>query len=547
MRKFFILTTMLLCWAFINAQSLEEAKKQVYYERYESAKTILEALIEKEPNSGDALYWMSEIYLLLNKTDSAYALLTGKAKQLLSEEYSKKESPLVYIGWAHVLLDTGKTADAKKLMDGILEETKNKNPRALWAIAKANIDSKNGDLNRAIELLELAAKKDKKNPEIYVAMGDAYRKLVDGSNAVRSYDKALDVNRQYAEAIYKKGKIYKTQNNPEIFLEYFNKAVEADSNYAPALYELYAYYFYKDVRKAQEYLDAYIAKTDPDPQHDYLKADLLYVSRKYADAIEEANDIVQRAGPNVQPRLYKLMAYSYAASGDSVAALKDINNYFDLQDSTQFVAKDFALKAALLEKVSPDKTEGITWYRKALMLEKDSLEKLRYMVSLADLQNKAGNRQKEASWRERIYLAKSNPTNLDIYKWGMALYADKDYLKADSVFAIYEEKYPDQIHGYLWRARSTALADTSMKEGLAVPHFKKLIQVASQDTVKNKAILLTAYEYLGGYEANITKDYTASVGYFEKLLELNPDNSEARKNKEILTKWIEQGATVNNR
>jgi len=532
---------MLLSGVILKAQSVEDATKHLYYERIESAKNTLQSVIAKDANSPDALYWLAEIYLKQQKTDSAYTLLNEKAKDLLNTAYSKKESPLVYIGWAHTLLDTGKTTEARKIMDEVLTTTKNKNPLALWAIARANIDSKNGDIKWALELLEQAAKKDKKNPVIYIAMGDAYRKLVDGSNAVISYDKALDVDKQYAEAIYSKGKIYKTQNNPEIFLDYFTRAVEADSNYAPAYYELYAHYFYKDVKQAQKYLDAYISHADPDLQHDYLKADLFYVSKRYTEAIEEADQIIQRAGPNVQPRLYKLMAYSYAANGDSSTALKDINVYFDQQDSTDFVAKDYALKAALLEKVSADKMEAISWYRKAYTMEKDSLEKLNYMVSLADLQKESGNREREAVWRERIYLTKPNPTNLDIYKWGMALYSDKDYLKADSVFAIYEEKYPDHIHGYLWRARSTALADTSMKEGLAVPHFKKLIEIASVDTVTNKAILLTAYEYLGGYEANVTKDYTASVGYFEKLLELDPENVDARKNKDILTKWIEQG------
>jgi len=541
MKKVFILTIVLLSSGIIKAQTIEEATKQLYYERYKSAGNMLHAVIDKDANTPDALYWLAEIYLKEQKTDSAYRLLNVKAKDWLSTSYSKKESPLVYIGWAHTLLDTGKTTEARRLMDEVLATTKNKNPLALWAIARANIDSKNGDVKWALELLDQASKKDKKNPAIYIAMGDAYRKLVDGSNAVVSYKKALDADQQYAEAIYNQGKIYKTQNNPEIFLEYFNKAVEVDSSYAPALYELYAYYFFKDVNQAQKYLDAYISHSDPDPQNNYLKADLFYVSKKYTDAIEEADDIIQRAGPNVQPRLYKLMAYSYAAKGDSSTALKDINTYFEHQDSLQFVAKDYALKAALLENVSTDKTEAIRWYRKAFTLEKDSLEKLNYMVSLADLQKEAGNRKKEAKWRERIYLTKPNPTNLDIYKWGMALYSDKEYLKADSVFAIYEEKYPDHIHGYLWRARSTALADTSMTEGIAVPQFIKLIEIASADTAKNKAILLTAYEYLGGYEANVTKNYTASVGYFEKLLELDPENADARKNKDILSKWIEQG------
>ena len=49
-------------------------------------------------------------------------------------------------------------------------------------------------------------------------MGDAYRKLIDGGNAVTSYQKALAIDPKLAEAKYKIGKIYLTQNNKEFFL-----------------------------------------------------------------------------------------------------------------------------------------------------------------------------------------------------------------------------------------------------------------------------------------------------------------------------------------
>lgn len=39
-------------------------------------------------------------------------------------------------------------------------------------------------------------------------------------------------------------------------------------------------------------------------------------------------------------------------------------------------------------------------------------------------------------------------------------------------------------------------------------------------------MLLKAYGYLGGYEANVTKDYLASLAWFEKYLELDPDNTD---------------------
>lgn len=80
-----------------------------------------------------------------------------------------------------------------------------------------------------------------------------------------------------------------------------------------------------------------------------------------------------------------------------------------------------------------------------------------------------------------------------------------------------------------------------MELGLAVPHYKKLIEVAATDTVANKSYLLTAYGYLASYEANVTKDYEQSLTYFEKMLALDPDNKDALRYTVILKKWIDEG------
>ena len=60
------------------------------------------------------------------------------------------------------------------------------------------------------------------------------------------------------------------------------------------------------------------------------------------------------------------------------------------------------------------------------------------------------------------------------------------------------------------------MLDTTMDQGLAVPMYKKLTEVALSDSDKNKNILIRAYNYLATYEPNISKNYTASVGYYEK-------------------------------
>ncbi|MEO6546704.1 MAG: tetratricopeptide repeat protein [Ferruginibacter sp.] len=541
MKRISILVLVLLTFVSLKSQTIDDAKKHVYYERYETAKNMLLSIAANADASPDTWYWLSEIYLEQNNLDSARAILQGKPEKFLQQNFSLKENPLIFIGWAHVLLDSGMTTEAKKQMEEVLTAGKYKNPVALLAVARANIKSKNGDSLWAVELLEKAIKRDKKNEEIYTALGDAYRRLVDGSNAIISYDKALEINPAYAEAMFKKGRIYKTQNNPEIYVDRFTKALAIDSTYTPALYELYYYYYFRDVVKAERFLKAYIKNADPSPKNAYMLVDLHYVSNKWDLAIKEAKAIINAEGTNAEPRLYKLIAYSDAALGDSTSALKNMNLYFDKQDDSDWVAKDFEMKARLLEKLNPDKLVAVEWYKKAIGKEQDTSEALSSMVSLAEIQKELDNREREAFWRERIYSIKEQPTNLDIYKWGMALYSAKEYMKADSVFSIYENKYPDQVHGYLWRARSNAMLDTTMEMGLAVPHYKKLLGLISADTAKNKPLLTRVYEYLGAYEANTTKDYSAAREYYNKILELEPDHSDARKYTEILNKWIEDG------
>ena len=236
-----------------------------------------------------------------------------------------------------------------------------------------------------------------------------------------------------------------------------------------------------------------------------------------------------------------MIAYSQAALGDSATALTNMNQYFKKQNDSSLVAKDFEMKADLLEHLNPDKSLAVEWYKKALERVQDKADSINYMLHVANLQQQLGNNNKEANWRGRIYELKDRPTNLDIYKWGMALYTGKDYLKADSVFAIYEKKYPDQIHGYLWRARSNALIDSNMERGLAVPHYLGLVNIIKKDTSKNKQLLVSTFEYLGAYEANTTKDYTASLGYYDKVLALDPENNDASRYTALLKKWISIG------
>lgn len=531
----------LLIYTVSDAQSIDEAKKDIYYQRYQSAADVLNKLLTADANNLDARYWLGEVYFQQENNEAAKKVLSEGYEYATKNNVSKKDNPLIYIGWAHLLINEGKTDEAKALLEDVLSESKYKNAEALLRAARANIDSEKGDAAWALELLEKAKKRDKKNPEIYVAAGDAYRKKLDGGNAVLSYNEALKYDDSYAEALYKKGMIYKTQNNKEVYVDNFTKAVQMDSTYAPALYELYYHYFYIDLYPAEKYLNAYLAHSDPSIEQNYMTTDFYYVSRKYQQAVDGAKEIISKEGDKTRPRLYKLIAYSEASLGDSVNAEKEMEKYFEKQKPEEVVTKDYELMAKLNDISTGDKSRAIEWYKKALASETKEKEKLAYMGTLANLQKQLGHRNREAAWREKIYETKDQPNNLDLYNWGIALYMAENYIKADSVFAMYTVKYPDQIYGPLFQARCNALMDTTMEKGLAVPYYQKLIEVASEKPENNKTYLLSAYGYLGTYEANITKDYQASLDYFQKLLELDPNNNDAQRYVATLKSWIDKG------
>ena len=222
-----------------------------------------------------------------------------------------------------VELRQGKTTDARQHFETAISLTKGKDVEVFNAVADANIDAKAGDAAYAIEKLNQAMQTKKfNNVETYILLGDAYRKLIDGGNAVQSYQKALTVDPKYAEAKYKIGKIYLTQNNKEFFLPAFEEAVQMDPAYAPAYYELfYYYYFHWDAAKATDALDKYVANSDPGPEVEYLRTDFLVASGKFQEAKTKAQGLITSLGDKVEPRRDYISEHAYFNRADSFANL----------------------------------------------------------------------------------------------------------------------------------------------------------------------------------------------------------------------------------
>ncbi|MEJ7768609.1 MAG: tetratricopeptide repeat protein [Chitinophagaceae bacterium] len=514
------------------AQNVDQGRRFFYYERYSSAKDQFDKVLASNPNNIDAVYWLGQTLIELKDSTAAKALYQ---KSLASNG----NAPLLLVGTGQIELMENKATDARQRFETALSLTKNRDIGVINAIARANVEAPLGDANYALAKLNAVGteKRDPRNAESYLRMGEAHRKLIDGGGAVTAFQKALSLDPKLAEAKYEIGRVYLTQNNPEYFLPAFQEAIQLDPNYAPAYYQLYYYWYLRDVNKAKEFFDKYLTVADAKPENEYDRISLLFAARNYQAAVDSAKQKITQLGDKADIRYSKLVAYSYDALNDSTNAKTYLDQYFAKQKPEGFLPQDYVFSAKLLSKFPGNEAEAFKSYETAVQLDTAMQSKLDLMAEAASFAGKAGNRTAQADWLGRIYSTKKDPTNRDLYDLGFAHYQAANYATADSIFCgVYSTKYPTEIFGYLWCARSAQQMDTTMEKGTAVEPYKRLISYA--DTVKDKykAQLIQAHGYLASYYANIAKEKDSAIVQLQSVLELDPANPDAQKYIDALKK-----------
>ncbi|HEX6168760.1 MAG TPA: tetratricopeptide repeat protein [Chitinophagaceae bacterium] len=519
------------------AQDINEAEDLLYYEKFESAENLLNQLLEDNPENAEAWYLLSEAY---HDGISRPGFKSG----LQNAPGGIKDDPYYLVAMGITYLDESNVQEAEKYFEHALEKTKYKKREILLAVARAKIKAEKGDAGQAIELLNRAIKKDKHNAELYTELGKAYRKLNNGTEAFKAFRQAIETDKNFAEAYYLTGMIFRTQNNSDLYLEYFNKAIQADPKYAPAYYQLYYHYYFRNVNIAKEYLEKYIALSDHSAENDYDYTDILYLTKNYNQAIELAKRLIEIDKDSTPARIYKLIAYSYQETDDHLNAFDYIHRYFDRAPDSILIARDFILLADLYaEKQKND--SAMFFYKVGAELEGDSSSRIKYYKTIANLAKEQKDYSEAATWLGKYYTFNKKATNVDLFNWGLAWFQAGNFEKADSVFGFYSEKYPQQVFGYYWRGRSNAAIDSTMEQGLAIPHYMKVVEIGEMDTTGNsKRQLIEAYGYLAGYEANESKNYIKAIEYFEKLLRLDPDNEQAKKYVQILKETLTKKDTL---
>lgn len=532
MKQLLSLTFAVVISNMLFAQNVDQGRKLLYYERYKGAKETFEKVLAANPNNIDAVYWLGQTLLEMRDSIAAKALYQ---KALASNG----NAPLLLAGIGQVELMEGKANDARQRFETALTLTKNRDINVLNAVARANVNARPGDAKYAIEKLNQATQvKGFKDAETYLLLGDAYRKLIDGGNAVTSYNKALTLDPKLAAAKTRIGRVYLTQNNPEYFLPAFESATQLDPAYIPAYYELFYYYYFRDVNKAAGYLDKYIANTDPGEEVEYLKTDFLYASAKFKEARDKAQQLISQYGEKVNPRMYRLIAYTSDTLGDMAAAKQAMTTFLAKAPGDLVLPADYEELANINAKTPGSEAEAFVNLQKAVEKDTAVVNKIKYIQKAAGLAKKQGNRKEEANWLGVAYRLDPKPNQNDLYNWGYANYQAANYKTADSIFCnVYQSQYPNEIYGYLWCARSLQAQDTTMAQGLAVDAYKKLAEMAIKiDSVKFKTQAISSHFYLVQYYNDIKKDKASAINHLDQVLAIDPTNADAIRIKEILNR-----------
>lgn len=520
----------------VFAQSIDEGKKFLYYERYKSAKDIFQKLSNANPADETAAYYLGQSMIGLEDIAGAKALYLQKLS-------ATPNSPLILAGIGHVELLEGKTAEARSKFETAISLSGGKRIDVLNAVGAPNSDPeiKNGDAAYAIDKLKLATTiKGFKDPEIWANLGDAYRKNSDGGGAIQSYDAALRLNPNYARAIYRKGRLYQSQGRMQenLYTGFYNDAIAKDVNYAPVYNTLFNYYYETDVPKSAQFLEKWLTNSDDDPKACYYRASMQYAQGLFAQAITKATDCINAGGNNIYPNLYGVKALAYNRIGDSLNAKASYEEYFKKQIISKVGAGDYSSYAMILLKFPGNEAQAASYVEKAVALDSVEANRVSYLKALANAYRTQKNFGEAAKWYNQVLTLKKNYSNVDLYNAGYDYFRAGKFDSSVAVFTKYTAKYPEDIFGYYMIAKANGGIDTTLATGLALNSYLKAIEVGEKatDKIKIKDQLVGAYTFMMQYSFNVKRDQVAAVAYADKALALDPTDQQSIKNKEFVSK-----------
>ncbi len=531
-----IFTVFMLIVQSASGQFIQDGINHLYAGHFKTAEKVFKQILVTTPTSAEAVYWLGQIAIEAEEGNYANARkIYETAPALISN------AALILVGKGHIDLLENKTNEARQQFEMALSMTRTKkgdDPSILNAIGRANVDAKAGNLPYAIEKLELATQRDPKNANIFLNLGDAYRKAnpgQGGGQAYSNYVTSISLSPTFAFPHLRLAKLFETQKNWPLVLENLNSAISKDPNFSPAYYELFYYHFYnQDYNEAEKYLNKYVGSKmgEVDPQDNYLHGQLCWAKKDFDCAIAKANSVINEMGAQTKPRTFKLIAYAFVDKGDTAGAKKYIDSYFEKEKAEAIIPSDFILKGKIYSTLTGDDNYLFESYVQAAMSDSVYGSKMKTFEDGLAYFKRKGDRKKEAALREITYNNKKNPSDGELFNLALNFHQAQEYPKAIEFFTRYTTKNPDSIFGHLWSARVNYIVDTTMLS--CIPHYEKTLLISTSDKLRYKNYGIESGKFLAGYHNNILNDKATAISYLQRALEFDTTNASVKELLEIL-------------
>lgn len=531
-----LIVTALLAVQCLMAQ-VADGIKFLNYEKFKSARETLKKAYDANPKDPQTIYWYGQS-LIAGEAGGLTKEMINAAKSVYQQGLQDVGSDAwLLVGMGHLeILEGGDINSAKQKFEQAVTattETKGRNkgkanPGILNAIGRANADggSKVGDPAYGIEKLKQAATLDLTNPDIYINMGISYLKLggENGGEAVKAYQEAITRDPKSVKAKFRIGKIYQSQNNKELFEQFYNDAIATDPTYPPVYYTLYNYYADKDVPRAKEYLDKYVANADKDPKTDLFVADYLFRAGKYNESLEKAKQIeAEVGGIEKLPELNVVYAYNYDRTNDSVRAKEAIEKFFLTADPAAITTSQCELATKIYARFKGSEAKAVAYIEKAMTLDTLKNSKIAYMGKAAEIYGKAGMYRDQLGWlQKQLELKGGSMGEYEYYQFTSTALNGKDYPLTIELGKKYLAAFPDKPQPYSFLKRAALASDPDTTTGAAIAVLDYLDSFYMKDQEKNKkAIFLNLY-YRLQYYVNKSKELEKGLEVADKMLALYP-------------------------
>jgi len=524
-----VLTALAFTTQTSQAQSIADGTRYLEQEQYKNARKTFQELFEKAQTAENA-YHLGHFYLKIEIPDSANIYFE---KGIAADA----KYPLNYVGRGTVKYIKKDKSGAKADFDEALNMSKRKNAEVMHRIGEAYITYDQKDPSAAIDILNGNKTNKQKgakdlapqDAEIALTLGDAFlerndmNKIVDnnndGGNAASNYQRAIGINPKLAKAYIKKGNIMVRARNYKKALEDYKKGIEADPTYSPAYRytgELYAKYgMYKE---ASQYYEDYMKRSDGSVEGQYRYAQFLFQVNEYAKALSVLKNL---DGEVNTPNYWRLRFYCAYETKDFANATKDQAKFWSLAPVEKVIPSDYEYTGRLSIATGGDTLKAIENLHKVTELDSTKTGLYRELYTMFYTARK----YKGAAEEMKLFISKTKrPTANDYLSLGMAHYFDKDYVPADSAFAI-TNRLQETALGMFYRGRSSDRLDKDTKAGLAKPHWERFIEIA--DAKKDIEKIAEAYYGLARIAA-AKNDLVKVEEFAKKSLEASPDYAPAK-------------------